>query len=214
MIDRPSETRAAMQIECDACEKVFDAPAEKAGGKMPCPHCGDINRVPEADSPEVKGLPPETGPEITITTVRPAMFRAHPFRYIFIVLLFLIGVGVAIIAPTYDNWSNRFAIPGIILTLLAMIWWLWWWLTTTMWIKLTLTNKRAIRCEGIIHRHTSEVLHDHVRNVTIRQSFLDRIMRVGYLGIASAGQGGIEIEIRDIPHPHRIKSIVDEYRKM
>jgi ATP-dependent exoDNAse (exonuclease V) beta subunit len=35
-----------------------------------------------------------------------------------------------------------------------------------------------------------------------------------YLGIASAGQGGIEIEIRDIPHPDRIKAIVDEYRKM
>lgn len=203
-----------MQIECDACEKTFEAPKEKAGGKMPCPHCGDVNRVPEADSPERKGLPPEEGPEITITTVRPAMFRAHPFRYIFIVLLFLAGATVGLLAPMLERWETWVAIPALIVVLFAVGWWLWWWLTTTMWIKLTLTNKRTIRSEGIIHRHTSEVLHDHVRNVSIRQSFLDRIMRVGYLGIASAGQGSIEIEIRDIPHPDRIKAIVDEYRKM
>lgn len=206
--------RAEMRIECDACERTFDAPVEKAGGKMPCPHCGDVNRVPETDSPQGKGLPPEEGPEITITTVRPTMFRAHPFRYMFIILLFLGGAGVGIAASLLERWQLWIAIPALLITVLAAGWWLWWWLSTTMWIKLTLTNKRTIRSEGIIHRHTSEVLHDHVRNVTIRQSFLDRIMRVGYLGIASAGQGSIEIEIRDIPYPNRIKAIVDEYRQM
>ena len=62
--------------------------------------------------------------------------------------------------------------------------------------------------------HTSEVLHDHVRNVEIRQSFLQRITKVGSLGISSSGQDGIEIEVRDMPKPYELKSLIDAYRNM
>lgn len=203
-----------MQIECDQCEQLFDAPEEKAGGKMPCPHCGDVNRIPELDSPLHQGLPSEDAPETTITIVRKSMFRAHPFRYIFIVLLFLGGLVVAAITPMLNDWPNWLIWAGLVTSLLALIWWVFWWISATLWVRLTLTNKRTIRTEGIVRRHTSEVLHDHVRNVAIRQSFFDRVMRVGYIGIASAGQKGVEIEVTDIPHPDKVKAIIDQYRKM
>lgn len=229
-----------MQLECDRCEKLFDAPAEKAGEKMPCPYCGDINRVPETsapeqssdqpsdqapetapdrapaspDKPEARGLPPESGPEIEITVVRPAMFRAHPFRYLLIVAMFFGGMGLTVLTPMIERWATWLAWPGLVIGLAGLIWYIAWWISTHLWVRLTLSNKRTVRSEGIIRRHTSEVLHDHVRNVSIQQSFLQRILRVGYLGIASAGQKGIEIEIHDIPHPDRVKAIIDEYRKM
>jgi uncharacterized membrane protein YdbT with pleckstrin-like domain len=53
-----------------------------------------------------------------------------------------------------------------------------------------------------------------VRSVDIDQNFVQRIFRVGYIGIDSAGQDGIEIEIRDIPGPYEIKRLIDQYRKM
>ena len=79
-------------IECDNCERTFEAREEDAGSKVACPYCGDINRVPESapSAPsdparatalrEDDDLPPDHGPEQHICHVRPAMFRAHPFR--------------------------------------------------------------------------------------------------------------------------------------
>lgn len=203
-----------MQIECDRCEEPFDVPEEQAGEKIPCPHCGDINRVPVLDSPLRQGLPAEDAPEAVIRVVRKSMFRAHPFRYLCIVLLFLGGIVLAIAARPSDRLADWLLWPGLIVALAALGWWLVWWITATLWMRIKLTNKRTIWSEGLIRRHTSEVLHDHVRNVRIRQSFLQRLMRVGYIGISSAGQDGIEIEAPDIPDPDEVKAIIDQYRDM
>ena len=96
----------------------------------------------------------------------------------------------------------------------AAAWWLMWFVLVHLWVKLRISNKRTIRRDGIIRRHTSEVLHDHVRNVEIKQSVIQRIFDVGYLGISSSGQDGIEIEILDIPEPYKVKALIDEYRDM
>ena len=102
----------------------------------------------------------------------------------------------------------------LVTTLAGAGWWVVWYVTAHLWVKLTISNKRTIRHEGIIRRHTSEVLHDHVRNVAIKQSFLQRMLNVGYIGISSSGQDGIEIEVRDIPRPYAVKALIDEYREM
>jgi hypothetical protein len=39
-------------------------------------------------------------------------------------------------------------------------------------------------------------------------------MKVGYLGISSSGQDGIEIEVRDLPRPYELKALIDNYRNM
>ena len=105
---------------------------------------------------------------------------------------------------------NRTLLIGIV----GLIWWIGWWLATHWWIKLTVSNKRTIRQEGIIQRHTTEVLHDHVRSVDIQQTLLQRILNVGTVGIDSAGQDDVEIIIGDIPDPYEVKKIIDTYRKM
>ena len=201
-----------LKIECDRCDKPFEVETEKAGQKVPCPHCGDINRVPA--EPTAENLPSAAEPETTVRIVRPAMFRAHPFRYLFIVLMFFTGLAMAVSAWMEGGFPRWTAWAGLPLSLFAFIWWCQWWLTTHLWLRLTVTNKRVIRHEGIIRRHTSEVLHDHVRNVLIKQNVLQRILKVGYIGIASAGSEGTEIEINDIPGPFTVKAIIDEYRKM
>lgn len=202
-------------IECDNCERTFDAdPREVSGGKIACPFCGDVNRVAETAAPaDGHDFPPDHGPEQEILTLHPAMFRAHPFRYVFIVALLAAGIAVVVWAngaerPQWLQW------PGLVLSAVAVGGWLWWYVSASLWIKLRLSNKRTTRREGIIKRNTSEVLHDHVRNVEIRQNFLQRIMNVGYLGISSSGQDGIEIQIRDVPKPYEVKALIDRYRDM
>jgi hypothetical protein len=210
-----------IDIVCDNCEKPFEVDPVEAGGKVACPRCGDMNRVPEKasepaarDEPAAAPAAPLPSGERSIMVVRPGMFRARPIRYIFIVLAFLGGIVLAIGSRSSDRIWPWLLWPGLVVSLLALLWFAQWWTTTHWWVKLTISNKRTIRHEGIVRRHTTEVLHDHVRSVDINQTFLQRILRVGSIGIDSAGQDEIEIEVADIPNPYQVKAVIDKHRKM
>ncbi len=229
-----------ISVACDKCDHVFEVDDAAAGGKVSCPECGDVNRVeaeaeaePAQDAADgaadphtaeaipatderspARGLPPDHGPEQEICVIRPAMFRAHPFRGVMLLTLGIGGVVLAFLAAATDSVPEWLAWPGLFMMLGAAAWWFAWYVSACLWVKLRISNKRCIRREGIIRRHTSEVLHNHVRNVEIKQSFVQRVFDVGYLGISSSGQDGIEIEILDIPRPNRVKALIDEYRDM
>ncbi|MBX3372518.1 MAG: PH domain-containing protein [Phycisphaeraceae bacterium] len=155
-------------------------------------------------------------PEQHLCTVRPAMFRAHPFRFMALAVLFMLGVALAIAAslPGGSGLPGWLRWPGMLLGAGAIIAWLWWWTVSTLWVRLEISTKRTIRWSGIVHRHSTEVMHDHVRSVDIRQGFIQRLFRTGTIGIDSAGQEGIEIIVDDIPDPYEIKKIIDRYRRL
>lgn len=218
-------------LTCDKCDKPFEIEDDAAGEKVECPYCGDINRVPSKTGPEQSEAPDRrTGkpvttkpitqePEQNIVIVRQAMFRAHPFWYTLMALVFLGGIVLAVSAKTTAALANAPWLSWVGLGMIAVggLWWLIWWAAPHRWIKLTITNKRTIRQEGIIVRRTSEVLHDHIRNVKIEQSFLQRLLGVGSISIDSAGGSEtqlVEIEMKHIAHPYRVKQILDRYRRM
>jgi hypothetical protein len=208
-----------IKIECDNCERTFEVDDEQAGGKAPCPHCDDVNRVPAraSRSPVNDEVDTDRDEEREICVVRPGMFRARPFRYLFILLLIGGGIALAIWSKMGERDQTWLAGTGLVLSAFSLGWFCMWWLTTHFWVKLVVTNKRSIRQEGIIKRHTTEVLHDHIRSVDIRQTLLQRMLAVGNLDIDSAGQAGdrdIEIEMNLIPRPYEVKKIIDQYRKM
>lgn len=209
-----------IKLECDNCEKTFEVGDEHAGGKVPCPYCDDVNRVPslpdQPDQPASSQTPPQRDEE-QVCIVRPGMFRARPFRYLFILILIFGGFALAISSKVSEQVWSWTLWPALALSGMAILWFATWWLTTHFWVKLIITNKRSIRQEGIIKRHTTEVLHDHIRSVDIRQTLLDRILKIGDLDIDSAGQGGesdIEIQMKKIPRPYEVKKLIDQYRKM
>jgi hypothetical protein len=88
-----------------------------------------------------------------------------------------------------------------------------------LWLKylgerIHITNKRTVLRQGLLSKRTTEVLHDHVRNIQVSQSFLNRVFDVGTLGISSSAQAGVEIIARHIPHPEEVKKTIDYYRPM
>jgi uncharacterized membrane protein YdbT with pleckstrin-like domain len=201
--------------ECDNCEREFEVErGDAVAGKVHCPFCGDVNRLPEALVDDASGLPPDSGPEQPVCVVHPAMMRAHPFRGVLLIFVVAGGAGLVIWSWLSDVAGAVWAWVGLGVLAVAALWWVLWLVTARYWVKLTISNKRTVRQEGIIRRHTSEVLHDHVRNVEIRQSFLQRVMNVGYLGISSSGQEGIEIEVSDLPSPYELKALIDRYRNL
>lgn len=123
--------------------------------------------------------------EETLLTVHPSMFRDHPLAFALILLASLVGIGI----------------PFLI------AWWLRVHHTT-----LIVTNKRTTLQQGILAKFTSEVLHAHVRNIQVSQTFGQRLMGVGSLAISSAGQADVEIRIEGVPDPDGIKATIDKYR--
>lgn len=124
--------------------------------------------------------------EKTLCTCHPAMFRNHPLLFIIsVVLIAAFGLGL----------------------LILLVWWLGCYYTT-----LTVTTKRTILRKGILSRHTNDVWHRDVRNVQLSQSFGQRIFGVGRIGISSAGQSGVEIDVSGIPGPIRVKELIDAHR--
>ena len=222
-------------LRCDNCEKPFEVEDDaRPGEKVSCPYCGDITRVPGGsnvtavargkpvpEAPEgampARGVsqPAQEAEERDVIIVRQAMFRAHPFLYLLMVLTVLLGLGWAIAALIQTQWARWHVWLGLVIALLGVLWWIVWWGAPHRWVKLIITNKRTIRQEGIIVRKTSEVLHSHIRNVKIEQSVLQRVLGVGSIAIDSSGGSDaepIEIQMANVSKPYDVKAVIDQYR--
>lgn len=159
------------------------------------------------------GLPPDSGPEEPVMVVRPSIWRGWPALSFGLALLPVVACVVTVLVVS----SGRVSAGAIAFGIGVLVAWLpllIWWLITTVGVSLEITNKRTIEHRGLLSRSTSEVLHDHVRNIQIDQSLLDRIVRVGDIGISSSGQDGIEISVKQVPSPQRVKEVIDLYRPM
>ncbi len=116
----------------------------------------------------------------------PAMFRNNPIWFIVCVLLCVVVVGV----------------------ILLLVWYL-----KTLGTTLTVTNEQTTLRRGLLSKNTNDVFHENVRNIIVKQTFFQRLMGVGYVGISSSGQSGVEIEVYGIPDPDRVKEIIDDHRR-
>ncbi len=124
--------------------------------------------------------------EVVLYEAHPAMFRNHPVYFVLCVLLSLVGLGLVML----------------------LVWWI-----QVLGTTLTVTNEQTTLRKGILSKYTNDVFHSNVRNIQVRQSFPQRLFNVGWVGISSAGQSGLEIEIDGIRDPEKVKEIIDDHRE-
>ena len=203
-----------IEWSCDACERSF--PVDPAAGKVPCPYCGDINRIgdvqPATASRSAGPANSDGAVESVLRTVRPALVRGHPLASAGSCGLAAGGAGLVILALTggVPHWTWWI---GLATGLVGLGWASWIFVLGHRWDRLKITDRRTIDERGIVMRRTSEVLHAHVRNIRITQTFWQRIVRVGDVEIDSAaGDGTADIRISNIPDPDGIKRLIDRYR--
>lgn len=217
-----------IRLRCDRCRKLLEAPGDLAGQRIECPACGDVNVLPAGaaqdapgkspaaaippDRAAQAGLPPDSGPEQAVMVLRPVMFRAR----LGLTLLMIAGVLAAAAGMVYFGavrrqpagvWASVAVLALCFLGLLL-------WKIEHLGTRLTITNKRTIARRGLISRSTTEVLHDHVRNVQVTQTAWQRIIGIGRLGLSSAADDDVEIVMDDLPSPDRIRQVIDLYRPM
>lgn len=170
---------------CDKCNKELDYPDSYAGRRVECPDCGDVNLLPAAIAAAVQDRAEAAGLPPDRGPEREVM----------------------VLAPS--NWRAHPFLTVLTLGIAPMILWV-----RHIGDRLHITNKRSILRSGFFSKSTTEVLHDHVRNVQVDQTFLNRIFNVGTIGISSSGQDGIEIVARKIARPMHVKETIDLYRPL
>jgi len=179
---------------------------------------GDDKGIQESSQPrrkdraEAAGFPPDFGPEKQVLVLRPALFRSHPFATTFLAL-FPIGAGAGIVILGAAVLPVALIVSGA----LALIFWVGlviWWVRFSLGRSLEITNKRTVEHIGLLSRMTTEVLHDHIRNIQIHQTFGQRIMGVGKIGLSSSADTSVEIEMTGVPNPHKARKVIDLYRPL
>lgn len=166
-----------------------------------------------ADRAVAAGLPPDAGPEQRVRMIRPAFLRGRPIEVVtwLVAPLAIAGLAMFMGGDRGGAWAGTtlFVVGPIALLGLAARWAL-----VTLGCSLEISNKRTLERRGVFSRSVNEVLHDHIRNVQVRQSFYERLVNVGKLGIASSGADGIEIQVASLPDPHGLRKIIDLYRPL
>jgi len=221
-----------IQIRCDACDKPIDVPDDKAGMKIDCPYCGDVNRVPEAEpsasepvresersaqSSNVEringelallGFPPFGSSEETAKVFRPSWARTHPFATAF---LAVVPIAITIVGLIYDwkplanHWGWVAPLLGWLI-LGAMIGW------TRLTTRFRVTGRGIELVEGFLSRSERGVDYTDIRTTDVQQSFLNRIFRVGTLEISTADSDKVEIAVPSLPTPRKVEKAIDLYK--
>jgi len=136
------------------------------------------------DDDKAKGL--DDHGETILYEEHPSMFRNQPVWFVITCILCLVVVGLFIFASWYLKCKGT---------------------------TLTVTNDRTTCPRGILSKSITEVWHQDIRNVQLDQTFFQRVFDVGKIGISSAGQSGLEINVSGIPQPERVKDLIDSFRR-
>jgi uncharacterized membrane protein YdbT with pleckstrin-like domain len=73
----------------------------------------------------------------------------------------------------------------------------------------TVTDRRLTIDTGILSRELHETRLERVQNVNVRQSLLERLLRVGTVDFDTAASADYDFEFRGVADPHRIMRAVD-----
>jgi membrane protein YdbS with pleckstrin-like domain len=81
-----------------------------------------------------------------------------------------------------------------------------------------MTDRRIIVKRGWLNTSVKSVNYDRITDVSVEQSFLDKIFYgSGTLSVSTAGGDGYELELNCVSHPHELKKnlydLKEEYRR-
>jgi uncharacterized membrane protein YdbT with pleckstrin-like domain len=86
-----------------------------------------------------------------------------------------------------------------------------WWIQCLA-TSLVITDRRVTLRKGILSKYTNDILISDIRNVQVGQNLFQRIFGVGSVAVSTSGQSDMEIEVHGLPHPERIKAIINDRR--
>ena len=131
----------------------------------------------------------------------------HPSWWTEIKTLLIMPASLALAIALYQvgHWSLWLL---VLIPLTALYIWL-----VRISFSYTITTRRVECRQGLIARNTTEVDIKDVRNVSVEQNAIHRIVNIGNVMIGTAGTGGIEVSLRGVAQPHKIKELILDQKR-
>lgn len=220
---------------CPYCKQEVDSTLEQLSEPVVCPRCKKpfeiamptavVKSVQEVDrvsaDQERLALKPE---ERTLAKVHPVVIRARPFTALLLGLVFIAAIAALILSVTgtevagysfgdtkqLGSASLLTWVCAVVLLIIAVV--IATGVLKSQFTTLTVTSDRTIFQQGIISRDTSEVQHNDVRNIQLDQTFFQRLLGVGGIGISSSGQDDLEVVAEGISHPERLIKLIRDHQ--
>ena len=124
-------------------------------------------------------------------------------------ILFVSVLGIYL--PDFISvWVAVFVILGSLLISLGIFVYVWFERTSH---KLKITENKIIYEEGFFSKRIKEIKKTDIRSVEIDQSFIDRLLNIGTLKIATPATSGYEIIFYGLRNPSAVKSKIEQLRK-
>lgn len=132
----------------------------------------------------------------------PSLYPAIPAMALGFALSFL-GVWLARTAtlPVVPDWSPLVCLPiGLLLGV---------WAYLSRWsTRYVFTTKAVYEKTGLFSRTVTQVRLDRVQNTALDQSWHERLLSYGDIAVHTAGSGGVDLSLRDVPDPGRVNALV------
>jgi uncharacterized membrane protein YdbT with pleckstrin-like domain len=134
-----------------------------------------------------EGKRDETG-DLILYESNPSMWRQAPFTFLFFLALIpFFGLGILLLA----------------------IWWV-----QTLATELTLTENVITLRLGIFSKRLNQIRLGDVREISIDQTWFQRIMNSGRIEISSAATSDeADIAVTGMPDPERVRLIINKHRR-
>jgi membrane protein YdbS with pleckstrin-like domain len=79
-------------------------------------------------------------------------------------------------------------------------------------VRYTITAKRVVAERGIMNREHRELRVADIREATLDQTLIQRIVGLGTVKVDTAANAGVEIEMLSVPHPAHVLELLNELR--
>ena len=83
------------------------------------------------------------------------------------------------------------------------------WAYLSRWsTRYVFTTKAVYEKRGLLSRTVTQVRFDRVQNTAFEQSLVERTLSYGDIEIYTAGTGGVNLSLCDVPDPKRVNALV------
>ncbi|EMA51542.1 PH domain-containing protein [Halococcus thailandensis] len=143
-----------------------------------------------------------TGEERVLWAGMPSLYPAIPtFAVAFVLSIFGVWLFRDGSLPLLPSW---FALVLVPFGALAAVWaYLSRWST-----RYVFTTKAIYEKRGVLSRTVTQIRFDRIQNTAFEQSLVERTLSYGDIEVYTAGTGGVNLSLRDVPDPKRVNALV------
>jgi membrane protein YdbS with pleckstrin-like domain len=210
-----------IKFECPQCHEINAGDESSYGRRVKCRKCQAEMLVPQAPTsvgPQTARLIPEAVASTPLVLDEPTeetdIFKLSPVARAFpgqiLLGVIFIGLGIALAIRARDfSWPPWVALVPLALGVLVLL---------LLWIRVKscgyrLTTQRLFVRHGWLAKHLDELELYRVKDVTVDQGFLQRLLGYGTITVFSDDESTPETDLIRIPRPIAFKEMIrTQYR--